>query len=85
MSNLKKMRMKKLFSFLAMMLIAICAQAQATQVGLFDFSKAYADGDAISSSSAKLTLGNDMKQWKTSATKISETGALYAFGHGLEH
>ena len=75
--------MKKLFSFLAMMLIAICAQAQATQVGLFDFSKAYADGDAISSSSAKLTLGNDMKQWKTSATKISETGALYAFGQNV--
>ena len=77
------MRMKKLFSFLAMMLIAICAQAQATQVGLFDFSKAYADGDAISSSSAKLTLGNDMKRWKTSATKISETGALYAFGQNV--
>ena len=75
--------MKKLFSFLAMMLIAICAQAQAIQVGLFDFSKAYADGDAISSSSAKLTLGNDMKQWKTSATKISETGALYAFGQNV--
>ncbi len=75
--------MKKLFSFLAMMLIAICAQAQATQVGLFDFSKAYADGDAISTSSAKLTLGNDMKLWKTSATKISETGALYAFGQNV--
>ena len=70
--------MKKLFTFVASALVAMSANAQ--EVGLFDYSTAYADGQSISTDNASLTLGNDMKGWKVAATKVAEDGYLAAFG-----
>ena len=70
--------MKKFFTLIAVAAMAMTAGAQ--EVGLFDYSAAYEDGQSISTASAKLTLGNDMKGWKVGATKITEGGYLNAFG-----
>jgi hypothetical protein len=70
--------MKKIFTLIAVAAMALTAGAQ--EVGLFDYSTAYEDGQSISTANAKLTLGDDMKGWKVSATKITEGGFLNAFG-----
>ena len=70
--------MKKFFTLIAVAAMAMTAGAQ--EVGLFDYSATYEDGQSISTASAKLTLGNDMKGWKVGATKITEGGYLNAFG-----
>ena len=70
--------MKKFFTLIAMALVAIGANAQ--EKGLFDYSTTYVDGQAISTDNATLILGDDMKGWKTSATKVAEEGYLKEFG-----
>ncbi len=70
--------MKKLFTLIAVAAMTLTAGAQ--EVGLFDYNTTYEDGQVISTANAKLTLGDDMKGWKTSATKITEGGFLNDFG-----
>ena len=73
--------MKKIFTLIATVFLAMSANAQ--EVGLFDYTEAYVDGQEITTANAKLTLGNDMKGWKVTATKVSADGALADFGKTL--
>ena len=70
--------MKKIFTLFAVAAMALTAGAQ--EKALFDYSTKYQDGQAISTASARLTLGNDMKEWKTGAAKISPESYLSEFG-----
>ena len=70
--------MKKIFTLFAVAAMALTAGAQ--EKALFDYSTKYQDGQAISTASARLTLGNDMKEWKTGAAKISPESYLSDFG-----
>lgn len=58
--------------------MALTAGAQ--EKALFDYSVTYEDGQVVSTANAKLTLGNDMKAWKTGASKIAADGYLSEFG-----
>ena len=73
--------MKKIFTLIATVFLAMSANAQ--EVGLFDYTEAYVDGQEITTDNAKLILGNDMKGWKVTATKVSADGALADFGKTL--
>ena len=70
--------MKKIFTLFAVAAMALTAGAQ--EKALFDYSTTYQDGQVISTAKAKLTLGNDMKEWKTAASKISAESYLSDFG-----
>lgn len=75
---IKQKLMKKIFTLCAVIAMTLAAGAQ--EKALFDYSVTYADGQTISSANAKLTLGNDMKAWKTGASKIAADGYLSEFG-----
>ena len=74
--------MKRTFTLLTAIFLMTMV-AQAFELALFNYNRSYTDGQYISTANASLTLGDDMKGWLVSATKISEDGYLNAFGQSV--
>ena len=74
--------MKRTFTLLTAIFLMTMV-AQAFELALFNYNRSYTDGQSISTANASLTLGDDLKGWLVSATKISEDGYLNAFGQSV--
>ena len=78
------MRMRKFFSLMATVLMAVGVQAQTAETALFSETGTYSNGYTLSTANAKLVLGNDHST-KNYSVKLSTAKAYCAdlFGQNV--